>query len=194
MRSRVALPLGMLLAFAGLAVAGAIYFRATHLTARAVPSRVEAVLARAARRVAIPGGVRAMTNPVAASDSARDEAMMHFADHCASCHANNGSGDTELGRGFYPPAPDMRLAATQQLTDGELFYIIENGVRFTGMPAWSTGTKAGAESSWRLVQFIRHLPAVSDAELARMEAANPRSPETTRQEIEDEKFLRGEKE
>ena len=60
------------------------------------------------------------------------EGRDHFADHCATCHANDGSGNTEMGRGLYPKAPDMRLPATQNLSDAELFYIIENGVRLTG--------------------------------------------------------------
>ena len=85
----------------------------------------------------------------------------------------------------------MRLPATQDLSDGELFYIIENGVRLTGMPGWSTGTKEGETSSWHLVHFIRHLPKLSEEEIARMESLNPKSPEEVRQEIEAEKFLQG---
>jgi len=54
----------------------------------------------------------------------------HWADHCAGCHANDGSGESLMGKRTYPPAPDMRLAATQQMTDGELFYIIQNGNPF----------------------------------------------------------------
>jgi mono/diheme cytochrome c family protein len=115
--------------------------------------------------------------------------MAHFADHCASCHANDGSGNTEMGRGLFPKAPDMRLAATQQLSDGELFYVIERGIRFTGMPGWGNGTTAGEESSWRLVHFIRHLPALSAAEVDAMKARNPRSPDDIRYEIEEERFL-----
>ena len=52
-----------------------------------------------------------------------------------------------MGRGLYPRAPDMRLAATQNLSDAELFYLIENGIRLTGMPGWGTGTKEGEKSS-----------------------------------------------
>jgi len=63
------------------------------------------------------------------------EAKAHFADHCAICHANNGSGNTEIGRNLYPKAPDMRLPQTLNLTDGELYYTIHNGIRLTGMPA-----------------------------------------------------------
>jgi mono/diheme cytochrome c family protein len=130
-----------------------------------------------------------MRNPVPASAEALADGMAHYADHCATCHANDGSGDTEMGRGLFPRAPDMRMPATQRLSDGELFYIIENGVRFTGMPAWSTGTKAGEESTWRLVHFLRHLSRLTPAELESMKARNPRSPEEIRLEIEEERFL-----
>jgi hypothetical protein len=85
----------------------------------------------------------------------------------------------------------MRAVPTQQLTDGELFYIIERGVRFTGMPAWSTGTAAGEESSWQLVHFIRQLSRLTPEQLARMQVLNPRSPEEVRQEIAEQEFLDG---
>jgi hypothetical protein len=48
------------------------------------------------------------------------------------CHANDGGGETSLGRNVYPPAPDMREARTQGMSDGALFYVIENGVPWTG--------------------------------------------------------------
>ena len=85
----------------------------------------------------------------------------------------------------------MRLPATQSLTDGELFYIIENGVRLTGMPAWATGTEDGRRSTWHLVHFIRELPRLTPEQVEEMKALNPRSLEEIRQEIEEEKFLRG---
>jgi mono/diheme cytochrome c family protein len=119
------------------------------------------------------------------------EGLAHFADHCASCHANDGSGQTALGRGLFPRAPDLRRPGTQDLTDGELFHIIENGVRLTGMPAFG-GAPGSAEGSWHLVQFIRHLPRLSEAERAQMEALNPRSPAAWRAEQEEDSFLRGE--
>jgi mono/diheme cytochrome c family protein len=125
------------------------------------------------------------------SDQVIAAARDHFADHCAVCHANNGSGDTEMGRGLYPKAPDMRLPATQNLSDAELFYIIENGVRMTGMPGWSTGTKAGETASWHLVHFIRHLPRLTGDGIQQMERLNPKSPDEVRQEIEEERFLQG---
>jgi mono/diheme cytochrome c family protein len=180
---------GALLSVLVLTGAGLVYLRATGLDTRAEPGAIETRVARAARRLAIPSAIRTMANPIGKSAESLAEGMAHFADHCASCHANDGSGDTEMGRGLYPKAPDMRRASTQDLSDGELFYIIERGIRFTGMPGWSNGTKAGEESSWQLVHFIRHLPALTPAELDAMKARNPRSPEEIRHEIEEERFL-----
>jgi hypothetical protein len=85
----------------------------------------------------------------------------------------------------------MRLAQTQRLSDGELFWIIENGIRFTGMPAWSNGTKEGEEASWHLVHFIRRLPKLTPEDLKEMEALNPKSPAEVRQQIEEEQALKG---
>jgi hypothetical protein len=94
-----------------------------------------------------------------------------------------------MGQGLYPKAPDMRLSATQDMSDGELFYVIEHGIRFTGMPGWRTGTAAGEESSWHLVHFMRHLPKLTSAELDAMKERNPRSPQEIRLELEEERFL-----
>ena len=77
---------------------------------------------------------------------------------------------------MFPPAPDMRQPTTQDLTDGELFHIIEEGVRFTGMPGWSNDTPEGEAMAWNLIHFIRHLPKLTDAEKREMEALNPQRP------------------
>jgi mono/diheme cytochrome c family protein len=184
-----------LLAFVVLVVllgAGAIaYVVATGLDARKQPSALEARIARSVRRLAVPRDIRERRNPVQPSADVMTGGIDHFADHCASCHGVDGSGDTEIGRGLFPKAPDMRLDATQSMSDGELFYVIEHGVRFTGMPGWSTGTAAGETASWELVQVIRHLPMLTEEELDRMRAHTPRSPEDIREEIKEEEFLRG---
>jgi mono/diheme cytochrome c family protein len=116
--------------------------------------------------------------------------MQHWADHCAFCHANNGSGDTEVGKNLYPKAPDMRLADTQKLTDGELYYTIKNGVRLTGMPAWGEAGDTD-EDSWKLVHFIRHLSSLSPEEEKEMEQLNPKGPEEKLEEQQEEDFLKG---
>lgn len=162
------------------------------LSTRVQPSNLETRVAHAMRRLATPASIRNAVNPIEATPEALEDGLAHFADHCATCHANDGSGDTPMGRSFYPPAPDMRASRTQQLTDGELFSIIENGIRLTGMPAWGTGTPEGERGSWGLVHFIRGLPSLGADDIARMETMNPRSPDVFRQEEEARRFLAGE--
>lgn len=159
-------------------------------SARDTPSRPEAFMARKMRVMAFPTGARDRKNPVAPSPGALQEAMHHFADHCATCHANNGSGDTDIGRNLYPKAPDMRASETQKLSDGELYYIIENGIRLSGMPAWGEHGGDG-EESWKLVHFIRHLPKLTSGEEKQMEQWNPKSQAERSEESEEEEFLSG---
>jgi mono/diheme cytochrome c family protein len=161
------------------------------VSARREPSAAEAFVARRLRHWAIPSGERGRPNPVPATPQAIAEGRAHFADHCAICHANDGSGDTEVGRGLYPKVPDMRRTETQSLSDGELFYIIRNGVRFTGMPAWGSDDPSSDEASWNLVRFIRHLPDVTAAELHEMQELNPKSPADAAEEREERDFLEG---
>jgi mono/diheme cytochrome c family protein len=157
---------------------------------RSQPSTAERLMARAARRWAVPWRMQNTPNPVTFSPEVLAEARAHFADHCATCHANDGSGDTEMGRNMYPRAPDMRLADTQRLTDGELYWIIENGIRLTGMPAWGNGSVADADT-WKLVHFIRRLEELTPEQLQEMEALNPKSPSELEEERQDQNFLRG---
>ncbi len=156
-------------------------------SAREQPSALETYMARTARRLAVPSGAKSEKNPLTASPELMVDGRGHFADHCAICHANNGSGNTEIGRNLYPKAPDMRLPLTQNLTDGELYYTIQNGIRLTGMPAWGTDEKD--EDSWKLVLFIRHLPQLTPAEEREMEALNPKGPGEKQEEQEEEQFL-----
>jgi len=161
-------------------------------SARDEPNSVEAFVAGRLRRLAIPRAAREAKNPVASSPEVLSGAMEHFSDHCAICHANDGSGKTLIGRGLYPKTPDMSQAATQDLTDGELYYIIENGIRFTGMPAFGEGSAGtGDEESWALVTFIRHLPQITVEEVEAMKTMNPKSPAELEKEERIRKFLKG---
>jgi mono/diheme cytochrome c family protein len=159
---------------------------------REQPSLLERWAANGARHLAMPSDAKKITNPVAYSPEALEEARAHWADHCASCHANNGSGDTQMGRNLYPKAPDMRAAETQQLSDGELYYVIQNGLRLTGMPAWgSAGDGAGNQDSWKLVLFIRHLPSMTEQEADQMQKLNPKTLQELEEEKAEQEFLNG---
>lgn len=156
------------------------------------PSAMEASVARALRHWSTPAGLRDARNPLPLTPQVMAEARAHWADHCASCHGNDGRGKTAIGEKLYPRAPDMTLPATQELSDGELFAVIENGIRLTGMPGWGNGTAESAYGSWSLVHLIRHLPKLTPEELAEMEALNPKTPGEWEQMQAEEAFLSGE--
>jgi mono/diheme cytochrome c family protein len=192
MRSVVWFVVGFLTA-AAVAVIGSLVLlnKATHgFSANAQPTAVEVWGARKARELALPNAEKQRTNPVPNTPKALSEARAHWADHCAVCHANDGSGQAQIGEHMYPRAPDMGKGETQELTDGELFYIIQNGIRLSGMPAWGA-EHSGEEDSWKLVRFIRHLPNLSETEIQEMEKLNPKSPEEWEEQQQEEQFLKG---
>jgi len=154
------------------------------------PSIVEAFVAQRARDMAIPAKARRMNNPVSASPKVYADARAHFADHCAQCHANNGGGDTPIGRNLYPKPPDMRLAETQNMSDGELYYTIQYGIRMSGMPAFGEPVD-NDQDTWKLDTFIRHLPTLSEQEETEMQHLNPKTPDEVQEEKEEKNFLKG---
>lgn len=163
----------------------------TGFSAKTEPHALEIMMARQIRHLAIPIEHRNRPNPVPFSAAVLKEGLAHFADHCATCHANDGSGRTPIGKNVYPKAPDLRLIDTQSMSDGELFWVIHHGIRFTAMPGWGEGEPDKDLDSWKLVHFIRHLPQLTEDELEEMKSLNPK----TKHEIEEaaafEKFLQG---
>jgi len=182
----------LLVALAGAAALAAKAVLDRGLGARAEPWPVEEWVARRARHLATPRGERERRNPLPASTEVLAAGRAHFADHCAVCHANDGSGKTAFGSAMYPRAPDLRGPATRALSDGEVFSVIRNGIRFTGMPAFGEGPPEEDRETWHLVHFIRHLPSLTAKELAGMQDLNPKSRAAFREEEEIRCFLAGE--
>jgi hypothetical protein len=177
-------------AFIGLGAALAAYLAERGFSARNPASPVEAYLAGALRGSSIPSRYRRLPNPVTCTEAVLMQSRAHWADHCATCHANNGSGDTMLGRTMYPKPPDMRAPTTQRQSDGALYYTIKNGVRLSGMPAFGEPGENDADS-WKLVCFVRHLPDMTEEEERDMRALNPKTPDEIEEERQEDEFLNG---
>ena len=177
----------------GLLIGASVFIQTLRygLSAHDKPTAMEAFMAGCMRHWSVPADLHAMKNPLPLTPAVLTAAQSHFADHCASCHGNDGKGQTEMGQHLYPKAPDMTLPETQNLSDGELFATIENGVRLTGMPGWGNGTAESAYGSWTLVHFIRHLPKVTPAELEEMKKMNPMTPSEIQEQQSEESFLEG---
>ena len=192
MRSVAWYVVGFLTALIVAVIAGVVLLNKTAhgFSANAPPTLLEVWAARKARDLGLPNTEKQRTNPILNTPEILSEARAHWADHCAVCHANNGSGQTQMGEHMYPRPPDMRKQDTQELTDGELFYIIQNGIRLSGMPAWGAEHN-GEEESWKLVRFIRHVPNLSETEIREMKKLNPKSPDEWEEQQQEEQFLKG---
>jgi len=164
---------------------------ASGFSAKTEPHALEVFIARQIRHLAIPVENRNAQNPIPLSPDVIKDSLAHFADHCALCHANDGSGQTPIGKNVNPRAPDLRLPDIQSMSDGEIFWVIHNGIRFTAMPAWGEGDPAEDKDSWKLVHFIRHLPQLTPDELDQMKALNPKTQKYLEEEAAFREFLQG---
>lgn len=85
----------------------------------------------------------------------------NFQSMCVACHNAPGQPPTELSKGLYPQAPNLAQSAKTR-SAAELYMIIKNGLKMTGMPAWEASHSG--DEIWALVAFIKTLPDVSDEE------------------------------
>ena len=129
------------------------------------PSRIERVVARAVRDLAIPRAAGREKNPLQLSAENLQAGREIFLARCANCHGVDGSGRTPVGQSLYPRVPDLRAQPTQNLSDGDIHYIIQNGVQLTGMPAWRNPHQQ-SNDVWQLVMFIRNLQPLTKTEQA----------------------------
>ena len=161
----------VLIAMAALgAVYGTVVIR-RGFSATDQPSAVEKVMARTVRNLGIPRNARNEKNPWSATPDLLQEARENFTDHCAGCHGKDGDGRLGIGPNLYPKAPDLRRPETQNLTDGEIHYIIQNGVRLTGMPALGNPHSGQDDNSaWKLVLFVRSIGLPTPHEKAQQNA------------------------
>ena len=83
----------------------------------------------------------------------------HYGLDCGVCHADDGRAQRPLGQWMYPRASDLTSKQVQSYSDQELFWIIQNGIRFTGMPAF--GNVETSDHVWDLVNYLRTLPGDS---------------------------------
>lgn len=145
-------------------------------TAGQKPSKVETALAAAAKDVVIPIEARNVKNPTIATEQTVNQGKQLYQQNCTICHGSNGHGEASLGQAMYPPAMDLTSPHVQHWTDSEAYWIIQNGVRLTGMPSWKG--LVSSEDTWKLAIFIRHLPEVNAAEAAgaRKEEASRKTP------------------
>jgi cytochrome c553 len=102
-----------------------------------------------------------MKNPLPGTDEVLSQGQEVFLGSCAQCHGADARGDTSIGRNMSPPAMDLSSPHVQHWSDAELFWIIQNGVRLTGMPSWKS--TISDNDTWKLARFIHNLPHLAAA-------------------------------
>ena len=160
MRVLVGVVLGVVLL--GLAAAALVATGAYNVSANVPPSAFEKKMASWTVDKSVARRAPKITNPLASSPGAVPAGMEHYKEMCVLCHGAPGVYASEAGEGLNPPAPDLTLAKIQNRTDGELFWIVQNGIRMTGMPAFGPTHKD--EEIWKIVAFLRHLPKLTPEE------------------------------
>jgi predicted CXXCH cytochrome family protein len=128
------------------------------MNARQKPSAVEAFFARHLIELGISKEARQQKNPLDENVTSADVAAGRdlYLSNCQTCHGTDGRGATSAGGGLYPPPIDLSRGALEQRnrTDGELFYLVRNGIRNTGMPGWPLSD----QQIWSVVAYLRNLP------------------------------------
>jgi len=140
-----------------------VRMRAGGLSADAEPGTIERSVATRLLRLSISPEAERAKSPFAGNPDAWREAADHYKDHCAQCHGADGHGRTDMGENMYPKVPDLADANVQHLSDGALFSIIQNGVRWTGMPAWKR--EHTPEDTWKLVSLVRKVPSLTSEDV-----------------------------
>lgn len=134
------------------------------------PGALETRVARLALDRSVGRRAPKVSNPVKPDPEVRREGFAHYKAMCLVCHGAPGIESSEIAEGLNPPAPDLTLGRVQKRSDGEIFWIVQNGIRMTGMPAFGTTHKD--EEIWKIVAFVRRLPALSLDEEKELKAAS----------------------
>jgi predicted CXXCH cytochrome family protein len=141
-------------------------------SARSEPSSLEKRAARSLQSLSIPRADSDQNNPLQPTSENVNEGREHFIARCSLCHGADGRGATRVGQSLYPRVPDLHSQETQSLTDGQLHYIIANGVQFTGMPGWRTPHQETEDDSWKLVLYIRDIRPLRTGEASQQNSAH----------------------
>lgn len=124
------------------------------------PGRAETYLATKAKHILVGRAARhiSRTQAVEISQSVMI-GQMQFRARCGSCHGLDGRTPSDIGSAMYPRASDLGSAEVEAWSDAELFWIIQNGIRLTGMPGF--GKSLSDEEIWPLVDYLRSVQASS---------------------------------
>ena len=139
-------------------VAGAVVYMAMTFSMSALeqPGLIETFVATRVRDWSIS---RAARRPLPAAPKQNEENISKgsaiYGMACATCHGQDGRNPTPIGKSMYPPVPNLRSPDIQRMSDRELFWIVKNGVRLSGMPGFANIEDDG--QIWCVVYYVHSL-------------------------------------
>src|SRR5271155_3258974 len=158
---------GIILTVIALAVGGYFLLKKGYVDFKAdnEPSALEDHLAMSALDASTERNAPEQKNPVPADETNLVAGAKLYVNHCASCHGLPANPDTQFGRSFNPPVPAFFKEAPD-MPENQNFYIIQHGIRWSGMPAWKN--TLNETQTWQLVTFlgnVEKLPPAARKEL-----------------------------
>ncbi len=145
-----------------LGIAGFIFATGRFNVAATAPPDMIDKMAPWALDKALERRSKEVTDPIAKDAGAVARGLTHYRENCLPCHGAPGVEPAEFHEGMNPSPPDIDAPALQQDSDAELFWVVKNGIRMTGMPAFGVNHKD--EEIRDIVAFVRHAPQITDAE------------------------------
>lgn len=138
-------------------VVAAVIFGLTHFSLSALPEpgRFETAMATKAKSWYISRAAHDL--PAAPANNAASIAAGNalFGMDCASCHGQDGRKPTPIGKSMYPRAVDLSSPEVQRMSDREIFWVIKNGIRLSGMPGFARINSD--QEIWQLAYYVRSL-------------------------------------
>jgi mono/diheme cytochrome c family protein len=146
----------------GLAIGGFIFATGRYNVAATAPPDFTDKLAPWVLDKAIKRRAKEVTDPVSKDPNAVALGLSHYRENCLPCHGAPGVDAAEFQEGMNPTPPEIDAPPVQQASDAELFWVIKNGIRMTGMPGFGVNHKD--EEIRHIVAFVRHVPQLTDAD------------------------------
>ena len=165
MRFLLGVVFGILLVAAG--AAAIVYTGSFNTSAEVPPGKMETRLATLALNKSVERRAPNKKNPLPSTPENLRGGLAHFRENCVVCHGAPGVDPGEIGQGLNPGAPDLTLPRVQERTDGQLYWLVDEGIRMSGMPAF--GPTHGENELWQIVAFLRHLPEITEQEKAQLQ-------------------------
>jgi mono/diheme cytochrome c family protein len=159
----------------GLAIVGFVFATGRYNVAATAPPDFTDKLAPWVLDKSIERGAKSVTDPVSKDPNAVALGLTHYRENCLPCHEVPGVEAAEFHEGMNPSPPDMDAEGVQHQSDAELFWVIKNGIRMTGMPAFGVNHKD--EEIRHIVAFVRHVTQLTDAERQALKSGAPEAGE-----------------